>query len=335
MANETSKGGFEMLKRPVRDLTCTCLNAPNQASCLVCGLSDSLARIFFSAHAHIVAYAREIPASNLSRDTSTGSCKAIGIEATEENVMEENATKEIPLGARPPPPEPTSPTPRPEQQPTKWTAAAYVHASPPTASASTYPIVPTLLPLNEMPELQPPPTARAVAEDVNLDQSTYEFTFPIHSGMAPLPASPETPSHASRSHVSPTLTSQPPTTSFLPDQKTNTEGQIYFSLSRARCKKYEHGERRYQCNFQGCSKLYVTLNHLNAHVHIKDTAQNAIRKELRKLWREQQKKQKEAEVHPGQQDDGMVAEPSAPHSQGFHRPRRSATKPPPMLLAKL
>ncbi|KIY53358.1 hypothetical protein FISHEDRAFT_14728, partial [Fistulina hepatica ATCC 64428] len=57
-------------------------------------------------------------------------------------------------------------------------------------------------------------------------------------------------------------------------------------------RRYDEIERLYQCNWNGCTKAYGTLNHLNAHVtmqkHGPKRSPNEF-KELRKLWRKAKK----------------------------------------------
>ncbi|GAB5594039.1 hypothetical protein Unana1_08939 [Umbelopsis nana] len=61
-------------------------------------------------------------------------------------------------------------------------------------------------------------------------------------------------------------------------------------------RRYDEIERLYHCNWQGCSKAYGTLNHLNAHVSMQKHGSKrspAEFKEMRKEWR-RQKKEREA-----------------------------------------
>ncbi|KAG2187192.1 hypothetical protein INT44_004864 [Umbelopsis vinacea] len=61
-------------------------------------------------------------------------------------------------------------------------------------------------------------------------------------------------------------------------------------------RRYDEIERLYHCNWQGCSKAYGTLNHLNAHVSMQKHGPKrspAEFKEMRKEWR-RQKKEREA-----------------------------------------
>ncbi|KAG8860342.1 hypothetical protein FRB96_003991 [Tulasnella sp. 330] len=172
---------------------------------------------------------------------------------------------------RSPPPEPTFPTSQPGQQPAAWADFAYVppptRASPPAASASADPIVPTPPSLSGAPETrpdappiaawrQPSPTAQgiaATADDANVDQLIYELISPTRPGMVSPPesppiaptAAPEPSSHASGSRGSVVLASEPPTTSSLPPVyhshlqypisppggKTDVEGKTYTFLS--------------------------------------------------------------------------------------------------------
>ncbi|KAI9266986.1 hypothetical protein BY458DRAFT_512422 [Sporodiniella umbellata] len=60
-------------------------------------------------------------------------------------------------------------------------------------------------------------------------------------------------------------------------------------------RRYDEIERLYHCNFEGCTKSYGTLNHLNAHVSMQQHGpkrQPSEFKEMRKEWR-RQKKEKE------------------------------------------
>ncbi|RUS25491.1 hypothetical protein BC938DRAFT_472080 [Jimgerdemannia flammicorona] len=59
-------------------------------------------------------------------------------------------------------------------------------------------------------------------------------------------------------------------------------------------RKFDEIERHYQCNWQGCTKSYGTLNHLNAHVSMQKHGQKRIPsefKELRKQWRRQKREE--------------------------------------------
>ncbi|KAJ2964760.1 hypothetical protein NQZ79_g237 [Umbelopsis isabellina] len=61
-------------------------------------------------------------------------------------------------------------------------------------------------------------------------------------------------------------------------------------------RRYDEIERLYHCNWQGCTKAYGTLNHLNAHVSMQKHGPKrspAEFKEMRKEWR-RQKKEREA-----------------------------------------
>ncbi|KAI8377670.1 uncharacterized protein BYT42DRAFT_472602, partial [Radiomyces spectabilis] len=59
-------------------------------------------------------------------------------------------------------------------------------------------------------------------------------------------------------------------------------------------RKFHEVERLYHCNFEGCTKAYGTLNHLNAHVCMQNHGPKrhpAEFKELRKQWRKQKREQ--------------------------------------------
>jgi hypothetical protein len=59
-------------------------------------------------------------------------------------------------------------------------------------------------------------------------------------------------------------------------------------------RKFDEIERHYQCNWQGCTKSYGTLNHLNAHVSMQKHGAKRIPsefKELRKQWRRQKREE--------------------------------------------
>ncbi|ORX92656.1 hypothetical protein K493DRAFT_325273 [Basidiobolus meristosporus CBS 931.73] len=55
-------------------------------------------------------------------------------------------------------------------------------------------------------------------------------------------------------------------------------------------RKFDEIERLYSCNYQGCTKSYGTLNHLNAHVMMQKHGVKRLPsefKELRKHWKKQ------------------------------------------------
>ncbi|KAG0138894.1 hypothetical protein CROQUDRAFT_70395 [Cronartium quercuum f. sp. fusiforme G11] len=59
-------------------------------------------------------------------------------------------------------------------------------------------------------------------------------------------------------------------------------------------RRFEEIERLYRCNFEGCTKAYGTLNHLNAHVQMQKHGSKRLPeefKEIRKEWRMRKKKE--------------------------------------------
>ncbi|CAG8515522.1 13155_t:CDS:2 [Ambispora gerdemannii] len=61
-------------------------------------------------------------------------------------------------------------------------------------------------------------------------------------------------------------------------------------------RRYDEIERHYACNYEGCTKAYGTLNHLNAHVQMQRHGPKrhpSEFKELRKQWRRQKREEEE------------------------------------------
>ncbi|KAI9318492.1 hypothetical protein BX666DRAFT_1855034 [Dichotomocladium elegans] len=73
-------------------------------------------------------------------------------------------------------------------------------------------------------------------------------------------------------------------------------------------RKFHEIERLYHCSFSGCNKSYGTLNHLNAHISMKQHGSKrhpSEFKELRKQWRKQKSEQVAAVAQ--EQPQAMVA----------------------------
>ncbi|RPD61302.1 hypothetical protein L227DRAFT_64958 [Lentinus tigrinus ALCF2SS1-6] len=70
------------------------------------------------------------------------------------------------------------------------------------------------------------------------------------------------------------------------------------AMKKSPRRRYDEIERLYQCSWPNCTKAYGTLNHLNAHIttqrHGPKRTPNEF-KELRKEWRQENKKAEEAE----------------------------------------
>ncbi|KAG9002161.1 hypothetical protein FRB93_011787 [Tulasnella sp. JGI-2019a] len=204
---------------------------------------------------------------------------------------------------------------------------------------------------------QPSPSTAAAPDEANVDQLIYELISPTRPGMGSSPNSPSplpptaipdaSSSHASGSRGAVMLASAPAPPVYHPHLqypisppggKADLEGKTYSFVSlpgntikkRPR-RRYEEIERLYKCNFEGCSKSYGTLNHLNAHVHMQRHGAKRTPgefKEMRKVWRKQRKEAEEDEsMVAGPSSAGTVG-PSASYDRG-PRPkrRRRATEP--------
>jgi hypothetical protein len=57
---------------------------------------------------------------------------------------------------------------------------------------------------------------------------------------------------------------------FIPAQPPRTTPEASEGEPRRKRRKYEEIERRYHCGWNGCTKAYGTLNHLNDHVSLQN-----------------------------------------------------------------
>ncbi|KAG8894274.1 hypothetical protein FRB99_001368 [Tulasnella sp. 403] len=75
------------------------------------------------------------------------------------------------------------------------------------------------------------------------------------------------------------------------------------STSRPR---YDEIERPYRCNWDGCTKSYSTLNHLNTHITMQEHGAKRTPKEfneVRKLWRTESKEAEQKREHHAEADE--------------------------------
>ncbi|KAG8907331.1 hypothetical protein FRB99_004578 [Tulasnella sp. 403] len=240
------------------------------------------------------------------------------------------------LNRRSPPPEPKYPQSEPGQQPATALGFTYVPSNR----------------LGSPPPERPPPTAQPTwpphsppsADDPNaqIDQLFDQDDNPTSSS-ALEPSPPQSPQPGS----SGSITLQPlyhphhqyPISPPGADQHTSRTYSFVSLPGNAMRKRprrrYDEIERLYRCNWDGCTKSYGTLNHLNAHVSMQRHGVKRTPgefKEMRKLWRKQKREaEQQAEHHAEAEEADLDDLPTAPgpstSPSARSRRRRRATEP--------
>ncbi|KAG8934251.1 hypothetical protein FRC02_010312 [Tulasnella sp. 418] len=200
----------------------------------------------------------------------------------------------------PTPPEPSAFNSN--QQPASWPEYPYVPSG--AVSPPSQPSFPSSSTLPWNPSSPHPP-----------EETTSAEPMPQHpSDPLPAPVEPQSPTSPPQESInlsSPTapyhphlqypIPSPPPPNAGQQSNRTYSFVSLPGNALRKRPRrKYEEIERLYSCNYQGCTKSYGTLNHLNAHVTMQRHGPKRTPgefKEMRKQWKRRKKELAEDDEH--------------------------------------